>query len=155
MGVLFAVALLGVSLALVGTAWKTSQQRENEKELLFVGDQFRKAIGLYYERTPGALKQYPKSFEQLIKDDRYIIPQRYLRKFYRDPFTGNANWGVVTSADGGIAGIYSMSDKEPRKKANFRDIDASFDNTKHYTDWKFIYMPFQQKNTKSSVNKLN
>ena len=145
MGVLFAVALMGVTQALVGSVWKTSLQRENEKELLFVGDQFRKAIGLYYERTPGAVKQYPKSFEQLIKDDRYIVPQRYLRKVYRDPITNKTDWHIVLSPRGGIMGIYSVSDKEPRKQHNFKEIDAAFNNAKRYQNWKFVYTPFLQK----------
>lgn len=141
MGILFAVALLGSSLALIGSTWKVSQQRENEKELLFVGDQFRKAIALYYERTPGSVKQFPKSFDQLIKDNRYIVPQRYLRKVFRDPITNQKDWGVINSPDGGIMGVYSLSDKPPRKQANFKEPYNNFESAKRYSDWKFIYKP--------------
>ena len=143
LGVLFAVALLGVSLALIGSVWKTSQQRENEQELLFIGDQFRRAIALYYERTPSAVKQYPQSFEQLMKDDRYIVPQRYLRRIYRDPITNSLDWNIIRSPDGGIMGVNSDSTKSPRKQANFKSIYAAFANAKRYTDWQFVYKPYQ------------
>jgi type II secretory pathway pseudopilin PulG len=142
MGVLFAVALLGTSLALIGSVWKTSQQRENEQELLFIGDQFRRAITLYYERTPSIVKQYPKSFDQLIKDDRYIVPQRYLRKVYRDPITNERNWGIVRAPDGGIMGVYSLSNKMPRKQSHFQEKYEGFSNAKQYTDWQFVYKPY-------------
>jgi len=141
LGVLFAVSMLGVSLALVGSSWKTSQQRESEQELLFVGDQFRKAIILYYERTPGFVKTYPKSFEQLIKDDRYITPQRYLRRVYRDPMTLTDDWGIVRSPDGGMMGVYSLSDKVPRKTARFPEKYAEFAHATRYSEWQFVYHP--------------
>lgn len=141
LGVLFAVAMLGISLALIGSSWKTSQQRESEQELLFVGDQFRKAIILYYERTPSFVKAYPKSFEQLIKDDRYITPQRYLRRVYRDPITLSNDWGIVRSPDGGIMGVYSLSDKAPRKTAHFPEKYAKFANASRYSEWQFVYRP--------------
>jgi|APFre7841882724_1041349.scaffolds.fasta_scaffold23133_4 hypothetical protein len=51
--VLFMVALLGVSLAAVGEAWQSAVRREREVELLFIGNEFRQAIGRYYEATPG------------------------------------------------------------------------------------------------------
>ncbi len=139
LGILFAVALLGVSLALMGTVWKTSQQRENEKELLFIGDQFRRAIGLYYERTPGAVKHYPKSLDDLITDNRFINPQHYLRKVYRDPITNEFKWGIINSTDGGIMGVYSLSDKMPRKQNHFKANFSGFGNAKHYSEWKFLY----------------
>ncbi len=143
LGVLFAVAILGVSLALIGTVWKTSQQRENEQELLFVGDQFRKAIVLYYERTPGSVKQFPPSFEHMIKDDRYIVPQRYLRKIFYDPMTKQKNWGLIKAPDGGIMGVYSLSEKTPLQQAHFKQQYAEFANAKKYSDWQFVYRPYQ------------
>jgi len=142
MGVLFAVAFLGASLALIGSVWKTSQQRENEQELLFIGDQFRSAIKLYYDNTPSAIKQYPKSFEQLIKDDRYVVPQRYLRRVYRDPITNKLEWGIIRSPEGNIVGVYSLSNKVPRKQANFTEKYAAFAKAKHYSDWQFVYRPY-------------
>jgi len=153
MGVLFAVALMGASLALIGSVWRTSQQRENEQELLFIGDQFRRAILLYYERTPGAVKQYPMSFEQLIKDDRYLVPKRYLRRVYRDPISNELEWGIVHFTDGSIMGVYSLSTKTPRKQSNFKAIYAEFANTNHYSDWRFVYRPYQAQPLAATIPK--
>ena len=144
LGVLFSVAILGTTLAFMGSSWKTTQQREDELELLFVGDQFRRAIALYYERTPGTIKQYPKSFEQLLHDDRYVVPQRYLRKVFYDPITKQKNWGLVRAPDGGIMGVYSLSDKTPRKRAKFSTQYAEFALAKTFADWKFTYTPYTQ-----------
>lgn len=160
LGILFAVAIFGATLAMVGHLWQSIQKRENEKELLFRGDQFRRAIGLYYERTPGVAKHYPKSLENLLKDDRYIVPQRYLRRIYIDPMTGKAEWGLVKAPDGGIMGVHSLSDKHPAKSANFKAADKEFSGSKRYAEWLFVYrpvvfMPQVPANTPASLPKAN
>lgn len=141
LGVLFAVALMGTLLALAGETWQTAVQREKERELLFVGAEFRDAIGLYYNRTPGNVKKFPPSFDNLLKDPRYLVTQRYLRKTYIDPITGSKEWGVLKAADGGIAGVFSLSEKAPLKIASFREDNAGFENARKYSDWKFVFRP--------------
>jgi type II secretory pathway pseudopilin PulG len=69
-GLLIAVALVGVMLVSVATFWHQALQRENERQLLFVGNQFRQAIAAYYENSPGPVKQFPKKLEDLIADQR-------------------------------------------------------------------------------------
>ena len=140
LGVLFAVALIGLSLAAVGVLWDSARMREREAELLFVGNQYRQAIGAYY-RQPASPGRYPPRLEDLLKDPRTPQTARYLRQLYPDPITGKPEWGMVKGPDGGIAGIYSLSEKEPRKIANFRLRDASFENKKKYSEWQFIYAP--------------
>ena len=56
LAVLFIVATITAGLALIGEMWETAAKREKEAELLFIGDQYRKANGRYYESTPGAAK---------------------------------------------------------------------------------------------------
>ena len=139
--VLMLIAVTGGVLAATGVIWKTAQQREKERELLFIGDQFRKAIMLYYERTPGPNKQYPKSLDDLLKDDRYPTPQRYLRKIYIDPMTRGKEWGLIPAPSGGIMGVHSLSKEESIKTANFSIADQALERRNHYADWQFIYQP--------------
>lgn len=138
-GLLIFIALMGIGLALAGQVWHTATQREKEKELLFVGDQFRTAITRYYEGSPGGVKKFPASLEDLLDDRRYPATKRHLRKIYRDPMTGEAGWGMVESPTGGIMGVYSLSKSEPRKIAGFRVRDEAFTDAVSYADWKFGY----------------
>lgn len=136
-GLLLLVAMMGISLTVVCQVWQTMQKREKEVELLFVGDQIRRAIGLYYANTPGGRERYPRSLEDLLKDPRYPGVRRYLRKIYRDPITGRAEWGLVKAGDV-ITGVYSLSDEEPLKKTEFRLVDRSFEGKTKYSDWVFF-----------------
>jgi len=138
---MFAVAIAGLLLAVTSEVWSQSRQREREKELLFVGAQFREAIGLYYQRTPGAVKRYPEKLEDLLEDKRYLSLQRYLRKLYPDPITGKPQWGIVPAPGGGILGVYSLSEQTPIKTGNFDALDQASFGGSRYADWKFVYEP--------------
>jgi type II secretory pathway pseudopilin PulG len=137
---LFVVAILAGGLALAGTVWEQAAAREREAELLFVGHQYRRAIGLYYDSTPGSVKRYPQTMEDLLKDPRQPATQRFLRKLYPDPF-GGKEWGVVKGSDGGIAGVYSLSEAKPIKVSGFKVRDAAFEGAQKYADWKFMHTP--------------
>src|SRR5437899_5995019 len=106
---LFAVALIGLGLARAGEAWHTTAMRAREAQLLYVGGQYRRAIERYYLSGPA---QYPKSLQDLLKDARQADTQRYLRRLYPDPMTGKADWGLVKTPTGEIAGVYSVSDEK-------------------------------------------
>lgn len=138
---LFAVALSGATLAMASVVWHHEARRAKERELLLVGEEFRRAIGLYYERTPGAAKRYPEKLDDLLKDHRYLTLQRYLRRLYRDPVTGQAQWGLVTAPDKGIQGVYSLSRDRPIKQQGFPPPFARFEGAASYADWKFVYIP--------------
>jgi type II secretory pathway pseudopilin PulG len=140
---LAAIVVMGIGLAAMGPISHTLQLREKERELLFVGDQFRRAIAAYYEQTPGGLKQYPKKLEELLRDNRYPNVQRYLRKIYIDPLTAKAQWGLVELPGIGITGVYSLSELPPIKTVNFPALYKSFQTAKKYSDWKFVYVPGQ------------
>jgi type II secretory pathway pseudopilin PulG len=133
---LFALAILSGGLALAGEVWETSAKREKEAELLHVGNEYRKAIERYFV---SGTRQYPRSLADLVKDPRQPGTVRHLRKLYPDPVTGKDEWGLVKAADGGIAGVYSLSDGSPLKVAGFAVRDASFEGKAKYSDWQFIY----------------
>jgi type II secretory pathway pseudopilin PulG len=138
---LIIVALIGAGLAAKGVSWKNAGQREKEAELLFIGQEFREAIALYYFRSPGQAQDYPKSLEELTADTRFSNTQRYLRRIYRDPMTGRPNWGLVLSPSGRIMGVHSLSRDRPLKTANFSEADQEFSGSGSYSDWQFVFVP--------------
>lgn len=139
LAILFIVAIMGMALAAAGSVWHVAQQREKERELLYIGNQYRQAIALYYERSPGGAKQFPKKLEYLLQDNRMVTTQRYLRKIYRDPMTNSKNWGLVEGPNNTIMGVYSTSNAIPIKQANFDKADREFAGKMRYSDWVFIY----------------
>lgn len=140
-GLLFAIAILGVGLAAAGTVWHTMSQRNKEAELLWVGHQYREAIKQYYYASPGA-SGYPTSLNDLLKDPRQLGIRRYLRKIYVDPITGTTDWGLVKTPDQQrITGVYSLSEAEPIKSANFDEADKDFEGKSSYQEWKFVFSP--------------
>ncbi|HEY5897453.1 MAG TPA: type II secretion system protein [Burkholderiales bacterium] len=135
------IAVMGAGLAAIGEIYSHSAQREKERELLFIGHQFRDAIASYYNKSPGA-KAYPKTLEDLIEDKRFPMPQHHLRKLYIDPMTGAAQWGLVEAPGGaGIMGVHSTSEARPIKTASFSAADLGFDEADQYTKWRFTYSP--------------
>ena len=137
------IAVSGAALAAMGQLASHARQREKEAELLFVGDQYRDAIHSYYERSPGGAKRYPQKLEDMLQDVRVPTVQRYLRRLYRDPITGKADWGLVQAPQGGIMGVYSLSEDAPVKTGAFPRADAAFEDpaVTKYSDWKFTYSP--------------
>lgn len=128
-------------LARTGIDWSQSGQREKERELLFVGNQFRQAIAQYYQRTPGMVKRYPTKLDDLLSDTRYNPPQHYLRKIYLDPVTNLQQWGLIISPEGGIMGVHSKSDMTPIKTTNFDYVNQAFEGASKYSKWVFAYIP--------------
>jgi type II secretory pathway pseudopilin PulG len=92
---LFAVTVAGIVLAGTGQVWQIKAQREKEQELLFIGDQFRKAIMSYYNNPLTGVRQYPEKLEDLLEDKRGPVTIRHLRKIYIDPMTRDDDWGVI------------------------------------------------------------
>jgi type II secretory pathway pseudopilin PulG len=139
-GLMIIVAVSGIALAGVGIMWSQDQQREHEKELLFVGEQFRQAIGSYYENAPDNIKQYPNKIEDLLLDKRFPAIKRHIRQIYMDPITNSTNWGLELQ-ESKIIGVYSLSELKPIKKKGFPPLYEKFADFSKYSDWKFIYVP--------------
>lgn len=142
LGLLLFIAISGIGLAAVGQLWKTETQREREKELLFVGEQYASAIASYYESSPGGAKSYPSKLQDLLLDDRFPVVKRHLRKMYRDPMTGSDEWGTIRQ-QGRIVGVYSQSATPPIKRYGFSGDWQGFDAAERYSDWKFTLATLQ------------
>jgi len=137
------LALLGASLAALGTAWTTAKQRENERELQFRGEQIRDAIGRY--RASAAPPTWPPTLEALLEDRRGPEVRHHLRRLWADPFTGHADWELVDAPEGNgggsarrIAGVRSRSEARRLSTAGAGAVDA--ENAK-VSDWVFVHEP--------------
>ena len=125
---LLLIAMAGLSVLGIAEAWSRAAQREKEAELRWIGNQFTQAIGLYYQRTPGALKRYPERLDDLLEDRRFAKPQRYLRQIYRDPLLGKPEWDLIVAPAGGVMGV--------RSRAPGESLGGGA-----YGDWRFVYEP--------------
>lgn len=137
-GLLVAIALVSLMLAMAMPTWRTLAQREKEEELLFRGQQYDRAIQLYRKKNaaPGA-----PSVDALVEG-------RFLRKKYKDPIT-NGDFELVgvsqaTNAPGVpqpqrgfgqlIGGVKSKSKQKSLRVLNGRSV---------YSDWQFTYVPWK------------
>ena len=138
-GLLAILVIIGISMGAAGKYWQNVVARDKEEELLFRGDQYRRAIELYYYAIPGR-PQYPRTVDDLLQDPRSFAGKRYLRRKYKDPVTGEDFVAVEVMDQTGkhIIGVHSPSDKTPLKQANFPDEYQSFLGKTKYSDWLFV-----------------
>lgn len=142
--VLFSIALLSITLTAASLVWSTELREQKERELLFVGQEYRNAIRSYYLMIPGR-PEYPTSLQSLILDPRFPNTVRHLRKIYPDPLTGHALALVRDPQGGGIMGVYSNATGTPVKVAGFDLADGQFKNASSYAQWLFIFTPIDSK----------
>lgn len=140
LGLLFALALIGLALGAAGTVWSAAARRDKEQELLWRGGEIRRAIARYYQ-AGGGLRMFPKTLEDLLEDRRGPVMLRHLRRVYADPMTGSADWELLRTASGELIGVASRSTVEPLKKRGFSPTDTGFDDAACYCDWRFVYLP--------------
>ena len=151
---LVSMAVMAILMTAAMPVWKHLAQREKEEELVFRGEQYAHAIGMYQRRTANA---YPPNLDVLVQ-------QKFLRKKYKDPVAaddfvplpaggqqqlgrggqagqgaqpqGRGQPGVAVpgqaAAVGGIMGVTSKSTAESIRLYKGRS---------HYNEWAFIYTP--------------
>ena len=120
-------------------------QRSKEQELLWRGDQYRKAIASYYRVTAGGPHgAYPLSLDVLERDPRFLQPARHIRRLFKDPITGE-DFVLIRDPSGAITGVRSSSDLEPFKKDGFPSEYNQFAHGKRYREWEFVYRPETKK----------
>jgi type II secretory pathway pseudopilin PulG len=137
-GLLALVVLIGLMLAAAGEVAATAAQRERETQLLWIGHEYRAAIGRYWSHK----RAYPQTLKELLggaPDDP--VPVRYLRRLYPDPMTNAVDFVLVPAPNGGIMGVTSSSKRAPLKTGRFDEGDQDFANASAYCDWQFTFVP--------------
>jgi type II secretory pathway pseudopilin PulG len=135
LALLVAIIIIGISLGAATRYWSNVSLREKEKELLFRGDQYRSAI----ERYVKANSAFPQNIDDLLQDPK-TATKRYLRQKYKDPISGEDFMEIRDPSTNRINGVYSTSEKEPLKKANFPGQDRDFEGKTKYSEWQFVYV---------------
>lgn len=107
------MGIAGVGLAALGDHWYMIGKRAREAELVWCGDMYKKAIYEYIYSGPHGVKVWPKRLDDLLEDRRTGKFKRHLRELYKDPVNGGGNWGLIRDVEGGIHGVYSLSDEAP------------------------------------------
>jgi type II secretory pathway pseudopilin PulG len=105
LGLLAAIAIIGIGLVAASEVWTTAARRHRMQELEWVGQQYEQAIGSYYEASPNGAKRYPPSLDDLLQDPRYAAVRRHLRRLYPDPMTGQFDWKLMRAPDGGVQAV--------------------------------------------------
>jgi len=138
LGLLALLVVIGLMLAVAGQVVATTAQRERETQLLWVGHQYRGAIGRYWSQR----RAYPQKLEELLgAAPDAPLQVRFLRRLYPDPMTNAVDWVLVPAPSGGIMGVTSSSRRAPLKTGQFEEADQSFAEASTYSDWQFTFLP--------------
>ncbi len=103
---LVAMSVLAVLMTVAMPAWKQAAQREKEEELVFRGEQYARAIGLFKRKYANAS---PPNLDVLVD-------QRFLRKKYKDPIA-NDDFQPLTQATQGQLNPSAQSSSSPGQTA--------------------------------------
>jgi type II secretory pathway pseudopilin PulG len=82
---LVSLAVMSVLMSVAMPVWRHQVQREKEAELVFRGEQYARAVGLFQRRFAGA---FPPSIDVLVD-------QKFLRRRYRDPMVPDGEFQVL------------------------------------------------------------
>lgn len=151
------MAVMAIMLTVAVQSVTFQQRREKEEELIFRGNQAIEAIRLFRARNG----RFPITLEELAQ-----AKPRVLRKVWKDPITGKADWVPIFLGQGGqvIAGGGGASPAAlfptptpapglaqpgtasvgPIVGVHSRSCDDSiklYQGRTRYCDWKFVFDP--------------
>jgi hypothetical protein len=87
--VVFMVAAMIIAAAAVASNLLTQGRREKEREMVWRGQQYARAIGLYYRK----FGKYPTKIEDLTRPTNGV---RFLRQSYKDPMNAeDGSWRFI------------------------------------------------------------
>ena len=78
-GLIIGLAVMAILMTAAMPVWKQTVQREKEEELVFRGEQYAHAIGLFQRKSANS---YPPNLDVLVQ-------QKFLRRKYKDPVTND------------------------------------------------------------------
>jgi type II secretory pathway pseudopilin PulG len=93
------VAVMSILLSAALPVWRHEMRREREAELVFRGEQYARAVGLFNRK----FRNYPPNFDVLVE-------QKFLRKKYKDPITGKDFRPIYV---GGLASAQQQPQQRP------------------------------------------
>lgn len=166
--VLLLGALVLLSLSVAVPRLLTQGQREKEEELIFRGEQYKRAIGLFFKK----IGRYPNSIEELLETNDLA----FLRRAWPDPMTEEGEWHFIRVGPNGELigsvrevlpgeGAGEQTDDEdqedqPATEDFSGDVQALpiagvasrsrersikiYDGYDHYYQWEFIYDPIEE-----------
>jgi type II secretory pathway pseudopilin PulG len=120
--------IMAVMATVALPVWKQMAQREKEAELIFRGEQYKRAVALFQRRNgPGTLPP----------DIRFLVEGRFLRRAYLDPITGKdflvlRQGGAGPGPGGQTGGIIGVVSTSPER--SIRLYGAS----NFYNEWQFV-----------------
>lgn len=117
--------------------WEMEDRLAKERDLMWIGEQFRFALASYAAVVRGDGGRAPKTLEELVNDRRGESNRQHLRRVYVDPMTGKAQWGLVKDASGGIVGVHSQSQAKPLPRDRLWPFNPSWAKARRYADWVF------------------
>lgn len=91
---MMAATLLLISLAAAVPSVYVEGKREREKELIFRGEQYARAIELFHTH----FNRYPTSIKELLHTNN----MSFLRQRFRDPMVKNGKWRYIYATANGI-----------------------------------------------------
>lgn len=158
----YAMAVLIVGLAIMAILWTVAMpvwnqlaKREKEEELIFRGNQYARAVGLFQRKYANA---NPPSLDTLVE-------QRFLRKIYKDPMASDGDFQLLyqTTQQPGSPGGQTRSPAPPPSSSGFgtstqvtsggiigvtsKSKESSarvYNGRTHYNEWQFIYLATSQ-----------
>jgi hypothetical protein len=92
--VMMMATLLLISLAAAVPSIYVEGQREKEKELIFRGEQYSRAIILFHQK----FNRYPSSVKELLHTNNLS----FLRQAYPDPMTKSGKWRFIHATANGV-----------------------------------------------------
>lgn len=161
------LAVMAVMMSVAMPAWRQMVQREKEEELIFRGQQYVRAIGLFQRKYAAS---FPPSVDTLLS-------QRFLRKKYKDPMTEDGEFqilyqmsaqqpgqtgrggpqapgrggqpagtqpGAAQNQPGSVFGTGTLGPRGGMIGVASKSTDTSiklYNGRNHYNEWQFIFAP--------------